>query len=196
MEIRTMTDDALVELFAKGKNQAFDVLLERHKDNVYNYILLYVRNDDLADDIFQDVFMKAIISIKQGRYVGDGRLISWLLRIAHNEIIDYFRRERNGKTVSNDENEEIDLFNDIDLCDENIEDKLIREQSLEDVKRLMQHLPDNQREVVIMRYYQDMEFKDIAERTGVSINTALGRMRYAVINMRRMAAENDITLTL
>ena len=190
------TDESLVEMFANGNNQAFDILLERHKDRVYDYILLIVRNREMAEDIFQETFMRAIMTIKQGRYMENGKFSSWICRIAHNQIIDIYRRERNEKTVSNEEYEEQDLFNDAKLCEENIEDKMVREQVLQDVNNLMLHLPDEQREVVYMRYYQDLSFKEIADITGVSINTALGRMRYAVMNMRRMAQEKDLSLAV
>ena len=194
MEIRKMTDEQLVSLFANGENQAFDILLERHKDQVYNYILLTVRNRDLAEDIFQETFMRAIMTIKQQRYTECGRFAAWICRIARNQIIDCYRRERNENIISNEEYEGIDLFNDRRLSDETVEDRLVREQVLNDVNRLVCHLPEEQREVVRMHYYSDLSFKEIAEKTGVSINTALGRMRYAVLNMRRMAREKDISL--
>jgi RNA polymerase sigma factor, sigma-70 family len=192
--IRTMTDEQLVCLFSNGNNQAFDVLLSRHKNRIYSYILLIVRNRDLADDIFQEAFMKAIMTIKQGKYVDNGKFYSWVTRIAHNLIIDLFRRERNENTVSNEEFADVDLFNDARLCAENVEEILVRDQVFSDVRKLMNHLPENQQEVVRMRYYEDLSFKEIADMTGVSINTALGRMRYAVLNMRRMAEEKDISL--
>jgi len=192
--IKTMTDEQLVDLFSNGNNQAFDVLLNRHKNRIFTYIFLIVRNRDLADDIFQESFMKAIITIKQGRYVDNGKFYSWVTRIAHNLIIDLFRRERNENTVSNEEYADVDLFNNSKLCDENVEDILVRDQVFQDVQKLMNHLPENQQEVVRMRYYEDRSFKEIADMTGVSINTALGRMRYAVLNMRRMAQEKDISL--
>lgn len=194
--INRMTDEQLVNMFANGNNQAFDILLERHKDRVYNYILLIVRNRDLTEDIFQDTFVKVIMTIKQGRYTETGKFAAWICRIAHNQIIDLFRRERNENTVSNEEYEDMDLFNNCKLCEENIEDQLVRDQVLKDVNRLMCHLPDVQREVVYMRFYQDLSFKEIADITGVSINTALGRMRYAVLNMRRMAEENHLSLAV
>jgi RNA polymerase sigma factor (sigma-70 family) len=168
--------------------------LNRHKNRVFTYIQLVVRNRDLAEDIFQESFMKAIVTIKQGRYVDNGKFYSWVTRIAHNLIIDLYRRERNENTVSNEEFAEVDLFNNAKLCDENVEDVLVREQVFTDVRKLMHHLPDNQKEVVQLRYYEDRSFKEIADLTGVSINTALGRMRYAVLNMRRMAEEKDISL--
>jgi len=192
--IKTMTDEELVGLFSNGNNQAFDVLLNRHKNRVFTYILLIVRNRDLAEDIFQEAFMKAIVTIKQGRYVDNGKFYSWVTRIAHNLIIDFYRRERNENTVSNEEFADVDLFNNSKLCEENVEDVLVRDQVFSDVRNLVLHLPENQQEVVRMRYYEDRSFKEIADMTGVSINTALGRMRYAVLNMRRMAEEKDISL--
>jgi len=192
--IKTRTDEELVGMFSNGDNQAFDFLLNRHKNRIFTYILLIVRNRDLAEDIFQESFMKAIITIKQGRYVDNGKFYSWVTRIAHNLIIDFYRRERNENTVSNEEFAEVDLFNNSKLCDDNIEDILVRDQVFSDVRNLVLHLPENQQEVVRMRYYEDRSFKEIADLTGVSINTALGRMRYAVMNMRRMAEEKDISL--
>lgn len=192
--IKSMTDEQLICQFANGNNQAFDVLLNRHKSRVFTYILLIVRNRDLADDIFQEAFMKVIMTIKQGRYTEAGKFYAFVTRIAHNLIIDHYRRERNENTVSNEEFGEVDLFNNLKLCDDNVEDTLVRNQVFDDVNKLMRHLPENQQEVVRLRYYEDYSFKEIADMTGVSINTALGRMRYAVLNMRRMAEENNILL--
>ena len=189
-----MTDETLVDLYALGNNSAFDVLLNRYKKSIHSYIFYIVRNQDLTEDIFQDTFLKVIMTIKQGRYTENGKFKAWITRIAHNLIIDNFRQERNENTISNDE-VEIDLLNDMKLCDTNIEDDLVQEQVFSDIKKLVKHLPDNQREVLEMRYYQDMSFKEIADITGVSINTALGRMRYAILNMRRMADENHIELS-
>ncbi len=193
--LQMMTDDALVALYSKGNNQAFDILLERYKDKVYSYIYFSVRNDELAEDLFQETFVKAIVTIQQGRYTENGKFPAWITRIAHNLVIDFFRQERNENVVSNDETE-VDLFNNIKLSDDNIETQLVNDQVLNDVRRLVDFLPDNQREVVYMRFYQDLSFKEISEITGVSINTALGRMRYALMNLRRMAEEKDIELTI
>lgn len=193
--LKKMTDEQLVVLYAEGNNTAFDVLLNRHKSNIHSYIYFIVRNKDLAEDIFQETFVKAIVTIKQGRYTENGKFKAWITRIAHNLIIDYFRQERSENTISNDD-VEVDLFNNMKLCDGTVEDRLVNRQVLSDVKKLVQHLPDNQREVLEMRYYQDLSFKEIADLTGVSINTALGRMRYAILNMRRMASENKIELSL
>ena len=193
--LQMMTDDALVALYSKGNNQAFDVLLERYKDKVYSYIYFSVRNDELAEDLFQETFVKAIVTIQQGRYTENGKFISWITRIAHNLVIDFFRQERNENVVSNDETE-VDLFNNIKLSDDTIETQLVNNQVLSDVRRLVDFLPDNQREVVYMRFYQDLSFKEISEITGVSINTALGRMRYGILNMRKMAQRFDLGLSL
>jgi RNA polymerase sigma-70 factor (ECF subfamily) len=193
--LKTMPDEELVILYAKGENAAFDVLLNRYKSCIYSYIYFVVHNKDLTEDIFQDTFVKVIMTIKQGRYTENGKFKAWITRIAHNLIIDYFRQERSENTVSNDE-VEVDLFNNIKLCDGTVEDRLIHHQVLTDIKKLVQYLPDNQREVLEMRYYQDLSFKEIADITGVSINTALGRMRYAILNMRRMVVDNQMELSL
>ena len=193
--MKQMTDDVLVTMYAKGNNQAFDILLDRYKNKLYSYIYFIVRNEELTEDIFQETFVKAIVTIQQGRYTADGKFSAWLTRIAHNLVIDFFRQESNENVVSTDETE-TDIFNNVNLSDDNIETQLVNEQVLRDVKRLMDALPDNQREVVYMRFYQDLSFKEIAEITGVSINTALGRMRYALLNIRRMAEEKDIQLTI
>jgi len=162
---------------------------------LYSYINFVVRNRDLADDIFQDTFVKAIVTLQKGSYTSTGKFGAWLTRIAHNLIIDYFRQDKNENTVSNDA-QEYDLLNDASLAEANVEDNMINEQTLRDVRRLVDALPDNQREVVFMRYYQDLSFKEIADITGVSINTALGRMRYALINIRKMSVDNGIALSL
>ncbi|MDR1746297.1 MAG: sigma-70 family RNA polymerase sigma factor [Tannerella sp.] len=192
-DLKTMTDEDLVVLYAQGNNPAFDVLLNRHKSSVHSYIYYAVRDRDLTDDIFQDTFVKVITTIKQGRYTETGKFKAWIMRIAHNLIIDNFRQERNENLISNDDCE-CDLFNDIRLCEGTVEDEMVKDQVFADIRKMIRHLPENQREVLEMRYYQDMSFKEIADATGVSINTALGRMRYAILNMRRMAEENHIEL--
>ena len=174
--LKMMTDEELVVLYAEGNNAAFDILLNRYKSSIHSYIYFIVRNKELTEDIFQETFVKVIMTIKQGRYTENGKFKAWITRIAHNLIIDNFRQERCENTISNDE-VEIDLFNNIKLCDGTIEDNIVRHQVLSDVKKLVKHLPDNQREVLEMRYYQDLSFKEIADITGVSINTALGPMR-------------------
>ncbi len=193
--LKQMTDDMLVTLYLKGNNSAFDVLLNRHKDRLFNYIYFIVRSKEVAEDIFQETFVKAIVTLQQGRYTNDGKFSAWITRIAHNLVIDQFRTERNENTVSNDETE-VDLLNNAKIAEGNIENQLVNDQVLKDVRMLVDELPDCQREVVFMRYYQDMSFKEIADATGVSINTALGRMRYAVMNMRRIAAERNVSLVM
>ncbi len=191
---KTLTDDQLVETYAKGNNEAFDELLSRHQSRVFSYILHIVKNRDLAEDIFQEAFVKAIMTIKQGRYSGNGKFAAWITRIAHNLVIDYYRQEKSENTVSTDE-EDANFLNRKDLCEDNIEDSMVVEQIHKDVKRIVEALPESQREVLVMRYYRNMSFKEIADATNVSINTALGRMRYAIMNMRRIAEENNIVLT-
>ena len=193
--LNKLTDDALVNLYLQGNNQAFDELLNRHKDRLYSYIYFIVRSRDVADDIFQETFVKAIVTLQQGRYNSDGKFSAWLTRIAHNLVIDQFRQERNENVISNDESE-IDFFNNAAYSEGTIEARMVNTQVLKDVRRLVNSLPDNQREVIYMRYYQSLSFKDIAAITGVSINTALGRVRYAVMNLRRMAEETNISLAL
>lgn len=193
--LKQMTDDMLVALYLKGNNSAFDILLNRHQDRLFNYIYFLVRSREVAEDIFQETFVKAITTLQQGRYQNDGKFAAWVTRIAHNLVIDQFRIERNENAISNDE-VEFDLLNDAKLAEGTIENRMVNEQVLKDVRALIDELPDCQREVVFMRYYQDLSFKEISDITGVSINTALGRMRYAVLNMRRIAEEKCISLTL
>ncbi|GHU68078.1 RNA polymerase subunit sigma-24 [Bacteroidia bacterium] len=195
IQLKKMTDEELVTAYAQGNNEAFDILLNRHKSGVYSYIYFIVRNREMTEDIFQDTFVKAITTIKQGRYTENGKFRAWINRIAHNLIIDYYRQEKNEQTISNDDCE-VDLLNNAKLADGTIEDAMIKDQILSDVKKLINYLPDNQKEVLLLRYYQDLSFKEIADITGVSINTALGRMRYAILNMRRMAEEKNMILTM
>ncbi len=191
----SMTDEELVALYAKGNNRAFEVLFSKHEQSLYNYILYLVRNKDLADDIFQETFIKAITTIKLGKYTETGKFRSWISRISHNLVIDYFRSEQKQNTISNEEYD-FDLFNNSRFSDDTVEALLVKEQVMTDVKRLVDSLPDTQREVLNMRYYRDMSFKEIADITGVSINTALGRMRYAILNMRKVADDNRMMLSI
>jgi len=193
--LKIMTDEELVVSYSNGNNLAFDELLHRHQKNLYNYIYFIVRNRELTEDIFQETFIKAILTIKQGRYTENGKFRAWIMRIAHNLIIDYFRQEKNENTVSNDESE-IDLFNNPALSEVTIEERLVYAQILDDVRKLVAYLPDSQREVLEMRYYQGLSFKEISEQKDISINTALGRMRYAILNIRKMAEENGILLSM
>ncbi|MCM1520745.1 MAG: sigma-70 family RNA polymerase sigma factor [Lachnoclostridium sp.] len=190
-----LTDQELVKAYANNNNEAFDTLLQRHQSKVFSYILRIVKSKDVADDIFQDTFVKAIMTIKQGRYTESGKFSAWLLRIAHNLIIDYFRQEKSECTSSTDD-EGVNTLNRRELCDGNIEDWIISEQLDVDLRKLVMALPEPQREVLIMRFYRNMSFKEIAEATDVSINTALGRMRYAIMNIRRLAKEKDIALAV
>lgn len=192
--LNRQTDEKLVTAYADGNNEAFDVILRRYQDRIFTYIVNIVKNKDIADDIFQETFVKAITTIRQGRYTDSGKFSAWLMRIAHNLIIDYFRQEKSENTVSADQ-EEVNVLNRRDLSEENVEDILVTSQIHTDVRRIMESLPEAQREVLDMRFYRDMSFKEIAEATGVSINTALGRMRYAVLNMRRIAQDKNIVLT-
>ena len=188
-----LLDEQLVKNYANGDSDAFDTLLARYQQKIYSYILFLVHDDEVADDLFQETFMKAIVTIRQGRYVESGRFSAWLTRIAHNLVIDKYRQDRNSNVISNDASD-ADLFNDVSLSDITVEMKMITEQSLTDVGRLLKELPDNQKEVLYMRFYQDLSFKEIADATGVSINTALGRMRYGLINLRKMVSERGIVL--
>lgn len=191
----SMTDEQLVKAYAKGDNEAFDTLLKRHQERIFNYILRIIKNEDIANDIFQETFVKAILTIKQGRYTENGKFPAWISRIAHNLIIDYYRQEKSENLQSADL-DDVDVLNRKELCEETIEDVIITDQIREDVKYLIKELPHLQREVLKMRYYQNLSFKEIAEITGVSINTTLGRMRYAILNLRRLASEKDIILTV
>jgi len=190
-----ISDYELIQRFIKGETSCFDQLIHRHKNKVFAYISMYIRDQALAEDLFQDTFMKVIQSVKAGRYQDNGKFISWVMRIAHNLIIDHFRRIKQMNTVSNDDYES-DLFNSRKLAEDNVEDDMIRRQIQKDVRKMISMLPDDQREVVILRHYAELSFREIADTTGVSINTALGRMRYALINMRKLMAENHISLTL
>lgn len=192
--LKSLKDDELVSLYINGNNNAFDVLLEKYQQKLFSYIFFIIKDKEISDDIFQETFMKAIVTIKNRKYNPDGRFYSWITRIAHNLIIDQFRNEKNDNTVSCD-NEDYNILNNQDLCESNIENDIINLQIRNDIRKMVNNLPDNQKEIVIMRFYQDMSFKEIAEATGTSINTALGRMRYAIMNLRKMANDNRIILS-
>jgi RNA polymerase sigma factor, sigma-70 family len=192
---KMISDYELIQRFIKGEQTCFDQLIHRHKNKVFAYISLYIRDQALAEDLFQDTFMKVIQSVRAGKYQDNGKFLSWVMRIAHNLIIDHFRRIKQMNTVSNDDYES-DLFNSKKLSDSTVEDDMIRRQIQLDVRKMITFLPDDQREVVILRHYAGLSFKEIAEITDVSINTALGRMRYALINMRKLMEEKKISLTL
>jgi RNA polymerase sigma factor (sigma-70 family) len=190
-----ISDYELITRFIKGEQSCFEKLIHRHKNKVFAYISLYIRDQALAEDIFQDTFLKVIQSVKSGKYSDNGKFLSWVMRIAHNLIIDHFRRIKQMNTISND-NYESDLFNSKSFAEDNVEDDMIKRQIQKDIRNMISHLPDDQREVVILRHYAGLSFKEIADITDVSINTALGRMRYALINMRRIMVEKNISLTL
>jgi len=192
---KSISDYELIQRFIKGEQSCFEQIIHRHKNKVFAYISLYIRDQALAEDLYQDTFMKVIQSVKAGKYYDNGKFISWVMRIAHNLIIDHFRRVKQMNTISNDDYES-DLFNSRKLAEANVEDNMIRRQIQKDVRKMISQLPDDQREVVILRHYAGLSFKEIADITDVSINTALGRMRYALINMRKIMEEKKISLTL
>ena len=194
MNLINCSDQELVTRFIEGEKECMETLISRHKKKVYTYILITVKNPHVADDLFQDTFIKVINSLKTGTYIDKGRFLSWVIRIAHNITIDHFRREKNLNTCSNDDHE-IDLFNSEKFSDENIEDKIVSEQIVSDLRQIIEFLPEEQKQIILMRHYGDMSFKEIAEQTDVSINTALGRMRYALINLRKLVEEKKLILT-
>jgi len=195
INLNQLTDDELVKLYEIGNNSAFEILLLRYKSKVYTYVYLIVRNRELTEDIFQDTFIKAIATIQQGRYTESGKFLAWINRIAHNLIIDHFRRVKNENTFSADA-VDYDIVNNAKLAEKSVDVTISNEQVLADVVRLIEFLPETQQKVIRMRFFEDLSFKEIAENTDVSINTALGRMRYALLNMRRIAAEKDVSLEI
>jgi len=190
-----MSDQELIQQFLSGNKEGIEKLINRHKNKVYTYIVLVVKNQQLAEDIFQDTFIKVIRSLIDGKYKDNGRFVSWVIRIAHNLIIDHFRKEKQINTLSNDDYE-ADIFNSKKLSDQNIEDVMIKEQITNDVRQLIDELPEEQKQVILLRHYGGMSFKEIADQTDVSINTALGRMRYALINLRKLIVRKNISLTM
>ncbi len=191
-----LKDKELVKQFMSGDTFALETLINRHKDRVYTYILFIVKNEKLAEDIFQDTFIKVIKSLRKGRYNEQGIFVSWVIRIAHNLTIDYFRKQSRMPTYSNDENPDIDIFNSQKFAEATIEEDIIKDQIASEIRRLVDILPDEQREVVLLRHFGNLSFKEIAEQTDVSINTALGRMRYALINLRKLIEEKKLNLSV
>lgn len=183
-------DQQLVKMYINGNDQCLEELLGRYKTKIFTSIYLMVKDFHLAEDIFQDTFIKAINTLKSGKYNEEGKFLPWIIRIAHNLVIDYFRKEK--RTPIQNSSEDFDIFDLIHIYDESHEDKLLKEQSHMELKKYIQKLPDEQKEVLIMRYFADLSFKEIAELTHVSINTALGRMRYALNNLRKMMDNNLI----
>ncbi len=192
--LKEMTDEQLAIAYIEGNNRAFDLLLARNQAKLYSYIMFIVRDRTIADDIFQDTFVKVITKLRQGAYKTNGKFSAWITRIAHNIIIDMFRDQKMGKIIESTPDNDLSNLTGNELADANIETRFVKEQNMREAKLLMESLPAIQREIVYMRFYQQMSFKEIAETTGISINTALGRMRYAVLNMRKKASEFNVAI--
>lgn len=195
-DFTTLTDEELAVCYMNGDNRAFDLLLSHNQSKLFSYIFFVVHNEDEANDIFQDTFIKIIVKLKNGRYSPTGSFCAWCIRIAHNIIMDRYRNHRSDHIVEPTADNDLSNLRTENVQDDNIESQYINSQIMNDVRKIMNNLPAPQREVVFMRFYQEMSFKEIAYVTNVSINTALGRMRYAVMNMRRMAREHNIELEL
>ena len=196
MKLNEMTDEELAMSYVSGNNMAFDLLLTRNQSNLFSYILFIVHDRDVANDLFQETFVKVITKLQQGKYTTTGKFSAWIIRIAHNVIMDWYRSQKSGKVIEFANDNDLSNISKTNVLDATIESKFVNEQILCDVKKMMNYLPVTQREVIFMRFYQDLSFKEIATLTNVSINTALGRMRYAVMNLRRMAQNHDIALQL
>ena len=194
--LNEMTDEQLALSYIDGNNRAFDLLLSRTQSKLFTYIMFVVRDQDVANDIFQETFVKVIVKLKQRKYTNSGKFSAWLVRIAHNVIMDWYREQKSEKIVEPTEDNDLSNLGGNELLDLNVENHFVNEQVLADVKKMMNMLPPSQREVVFMRFYQEMSFKEIAEATNMSINTALGRMRYAILNLRRMAKQHSMALQL
>jgi RNA polymerase sigma-70 factor (ECF subfamily) len=193
MNLTKMNDQELLRAYSGGREEAVSILIERHRKRVYEYIRMMVKDADLADDLFQETLIKVLKSLREERYIDNGRFVAWVMRIAHNQIIDYFRRQRQQNQISSEE-AGYDLLNNRKFAEPTVEDHIVQDQIHRDLRRLVEELPQEQRDVVVMRHYHDMSFKDIADQTGVSINTALGRMRYALINLRKLVDEKQVVL--
>ena len=191
-----MTDEELALSYINGNNRAFDELLSRSQDKIFNYIMYVVKDEDLANDLFQETYLKVITKMQNGRYTDTGKFFWWLTRVAHNVIIDYYRAQKSSRIVEPTKDNDLSNLNSNSVMDSNRESEMTNAQVLRDVKKLMEALPEQQREVVFMRYYQELSFKEIAEITGVSINTSLGRMRYALINLRKLTHQHGVNLVL
>lgn len=194
--LNVMTDEELAMDYVNGNNRAFDELLFRHQSKLFSYILFVVRDREIADDLFQETFVKVITKLQEGKYSPSGKFSAWMMRIAHNVIMDLYRGLKVQKIVDTSADNDLSNISTNDFYSMDIESQYINAQVLKDVKKLMNFLPASQREVVYKRYYQQLSFKEIAEMTNVSINTSLGRMRYAILNLRRMVKENEITLQM
>lgn len=194
MHLSQARDQELVRNYINGQEEALSVLVTRHQQKVYSYIRMLVKDSTLAEDIFQDVFVKVIHTLKSGNYNEEGKFLPWIMRIAHNLTIDHFRKSKRMQMVQ--PKEDADVFRTLKIDELNMEDQLVKKQILKDVKRLIKELPAEQQEVLILRHYADMSFQEIADFTNVSINTALGRMRYALINLRKIIKEKEIILSV
>jgi len=192
--ISQVSDHELIQAYIAGQQSALEKLIHRHKSRVYSYILMVVKDKELAEDLFQDAFIKVINTIRSGQYKEEGKFIQWVMRISHNLIIDHFRKSNRLPLIEN--SNDYDIFEKVRIPVESVEEMMITEQIHKDVKKLIEYLPAEQKEVLVLRHYSDMSFKDIAEMTNVSINTALGRMRYALINLRKLVKENDVILSV
>lgn len=193
MNDRIISDQELIRQFISGDHSSLEILISRHQRKIFSYILLIVKDKHLAEDVFQDTFIKVINTLRSGAYNEEGKFLPWVMRIAHNLIIDFFRKSKRMPYVEN--SDEYDFFETLNLFEDTVEDKMIINQIHQDVRHLVEFLPEEQKEVLKMRHYMDMSFKEIAEKTDVSINTALGRMRYALINLRKLIKEKEIILT-
>ena len=194
MNTQVLSDKVLLNNYLSGDSAAISQLIDRHSRRVRDYIRMMVKDNDVADDVLQETLIKVVRVIDEGRYVDNGKFLSWVLRIAHNQVIDYFRSQKSAKTI-NESDAGYNMLGTLRFAERTVEDNIISEQIEADVRRLVEHLPDEQREVVKLRYFSGLSFQEIADQTGVSINTALGRMRYALINLRKMIAENNIILS-
>ena len=194
MNVQVLSDQGLLNSYLSGNQSAISQLIERHSRRVREYIRMMVKDNDVADDIFQETFIKAVRVIDEGRYTDNGKFLSWILRIAHNQVIDYFRSRKQQKLVT-EADAGYNVLGTLRFAEHTIEDDMVSAQISSDVRHLVDMLPDEQREVVMLRYYSGLSFKEIAEQTGVSINTALGRMRYALINLRKMIKEKNLVLS-
>ena len=188
------SEKELIQLYLHGQEEALSVLINRYESKVFTYIKMMVQDQALAEDLFQDTFIKVILTLKGGSYNEEGKFLPWVMRIAHNLTIDHFRRNKRIPTIKN--TEENDVFRTISENSLNVEEGIVKDQVMKDVKKLIKELPFEQQQVLVLRHYADMSFQEISELTGVSINTALGRMRYALINLRKIIKEKDIHLSL
>ena len=194
MEYRKMSDSELIKSYLSGKEQALEVLISRHQQRVFSYILVRIQDEDLANDIFQDTFVKVINTLRKGKYNEEGKFLNWTMRIAHNLVIDHFRREKRMPTMS--PTDDFNIFNVLRDGSLNVESSLIKDQIESDLHKLIEQLPEEQKEVLKLRHFSGLSFKDIAEQTDVSINTALGRMRYALINLRKLMEKSGVSLLM